>query len=474
MKFKHPLFYLFLFGGGLYASSLSVYQDHTFYTTNLSSHYIGLTKGISAKCEGSTVPLESMKTCPPTQRLCGDLESINTLRQKIRGIDANAKVLAQFTTLPQPTSIDAASFIASAKLIGEEQADLAGKKEQLTKQLKREERAFGKQAPSKEAVGLVSECQGALELTIPYGYVTFTTTYEAELLEDNVKVTQKLSITNRSGVEMEAKNAMFYYRSANQYVQPIHFSPWIVSKYEPRLERKYKSPAVAKSQVMLERAMSADSFVAESMPAPVASYEDAREYKVTNLSLPSTGDPTEVTVLSWQTDAKCELKAYPYATKKVFEVCSFTPKYQIDSNRWKVKSEGEVINENAVGQYSDGRYALYTKIEEDIKVERKPIVKKERESGIFGGTARKKDGYTLTLTNKSGKEKSLVLIDRMPTSTTTEITSKLLSIASNEKVDYELLKDGEIKMPLTLKPNEIKKIDVVFELSYDKELKVNY
>ena len=56
-----------------------------------------------------------------------------------------------------------------------------------------------------------------------------------------------------------------------------------------------------------------------------------------------------------------------------------------------------MINENAVGEYRDGKYDLYTKVEEDIKIVRKPIVNKERETGIFGGTARKKDGFTLTL-----------------------------------------------------------------------------
>ena len=142
----------------------------------------------------------------------------------------------------------------------------------------------------------------------------------------------------------------------------------------------------------------------------------------------------------------CKLKAFPYINTKAFHVCSFTPKYQIDTNSWKVKSGTEVINERAVGEYRDGKYNLYTQIEEDIKILRKPIVQKERETGIFGGTARKKDGYTLTLTNKSDKVKTLTLIERIPTSTTEEIKSKLLSINAEKKVDYKMLEDGEIEM----------------------------
>ncbi len=53
---------------------------------------------------------------------------------------------------------------------------------------------------------------------------------------------------------------------------------------------------------------------------------------------------------------------------------------------------------------------------------------------------------------------------------------------ANEKVKllmvkgakYTLKKEGKIVMPLTLKPHEHKEIEVLFELSYDKDLKVSY
>jgi len=267
---------------------------------------------------------------------------------------------------------------------------------------------------------------------------------------------------------------MFYYRSANQYVNPRHFSPWVVSKYVPRPKRMYKK-ARANAAPMMELSMVADSEMGgDIMPAPVVSYEDAREYKITNLQLPSTGVALDVDVVSWKAALSCEVRVYPYMNTKAFQMCSFTPKYQIDANAWKVKSGTEVINEHAVGEYSKGKYHLYTKVEDDIKIIRRPIVKKERETGIFGGTARKKDGFSLTLTNKSNKTKVLTLIERIPTSTTTEIKSKLLGVKSEKKVDYKMLKNGEIEMHITLNANEIEKIDVLFEISYDKDLKVKY
>jgi len=95
-------------------------------------------------------------------------------------------------------------------------------------------------------------------------------------------------------------------------------------------------------------------------------------------------------------------------------------------------------------------------------------------TGIFGSTVRKKDGFTLILTNKSAKAKKMTVIERIPASTTEEIKVKLLDVRSDKKVEYKLLKDGKLEMHIDLAANETKKIEIVFELSYDKDLKVIY
>ena len=475
MTLSKTLIGLFISGGLSYASSLAVYQDNTFYNYTPSSNFIGFTKGVSAKCDGSTLSVLSMNICPEDDRLCKISNSLDDIRQDILENEANSKVLEKFISLPQPKEIDALAWIASAKLIGEEQATLKSAKEALTKSFKQKEKLFHKQAPNKVAKETVNLCEKELSLTLPYGYVSFSTLYEANIEDKELTVTQKLSIVNRSGIDIEADTAMFYYRSANQYVHPMHFSPWIVSKYVPREKRMYKKKARTNAAPVMELSMVADSERGgDIMPAPVVSYEDAREYKITNLKLPSTGIALDVDVISWKVPLACEVRAYAYINTKAFTMCSFTPKYQIDSNSWKVKSGTEVINERAVGEYRKGKYNIYTKVEEDIQILRKPIVKKERKTGIFGGTARKQDGFTLTLTNKSNKVKELTLIERIPTSTSTEIKSKLLSINSKSKVDYKMLKDGEIEMHIMLNANETQKIDVLFEISYDKDLKVKY
>lgn len=475
MKFTTSLSVLLLSGGFGYASSLAVYQDHTFYNFTPKNNFLGLTKAVKAKCEGTTIPISMISSCPPDDRLCKLLTNLKHSEQEVQAVQENRKVLTQLISLPQPTTFDANVFIEAAKHIGIEQARLLTQEKLLREQVQIEQRRYQKQAPSKQALETVQTCSKEIELIIPYGYVSFSTAYEADIeAESEVTVTQYLSITNRSGIDIEADTAMFYYRSANQHVYPTHFNPWIVSKYEPRPQRVAKR-AMAKSARM-DMAMMAEQSIPRPMAvsAPVASYEDAREYKIEKLLLPSTGVPLDVKVVTWKAALSCAVRAYPYTNTKAFHVCSFEPKYQIDSNQWKVKSSNEVINENAAGEYWHGKYNLYTKVEEDIKIERKPIVKKERETGIFGGTARKKDGFKLILTNKSDKAKTLTLIERIPTSTTEEIKSKLLSINSEKKVNYKMIKDGQIEMKLTLAPHETKKIEVLFEISYDKDIKVNY
>ncbi|WP_295419832.1 DUF4139 domain-containing protein [Sulfurovum sp.] len=476
MKLSISTLSLLLLAGSMAdASSLAVYQDQTIYDLTPKDNYIGFAKGVKVKCEGNTVALETMYDCPADKRLCKELLSLKETQQKLIAIQANTKVLDEIVSLPRPTTFDAGAWIESARLIGTEKAALLTKAKKASEALTLKESAFKKQAPSKKALALTQRCPKELELTIPYGYVSFSTAYEADMLNDEemIKVTQYLSVTNRSGIDIEADTAMFYYRSAHQYVNPIHFNPWIVRKYEPGPVRTYRKSMMKEANLEM---MAADEENAGSMPmaAPVASYEDAREYKIQDLTLPSTGVPLNVEVLSWKAPLKCEVRAYPYVSSRAFYVCAFKPKFQIDSNRWKIRSAKETINENAVGEYRDEHYNLYAKVEEDIQIQRKQIVQRARETGIFGGTARKKDGFVLTLTNKSDKPKALTLIDRIPTSTTEEIKVKLLKVSSDKKVDYKMVKDGKIEMKLILAANESKKIEVLFELSYDKDMKISY
>ena len=476
MKLSRTFITLILTGGLSYASSLSVYQDSATYIFQPQETFIGFTKGIKAKCDGNTVGLKTTTACPHNNRLCQERTALQETIEKLKATRVNIKVLNTLVSLPQPTLFDADAWIETAKKLGAEQARLSTEEAVLKEESVLRSKDFKRQAPVLNALNTGDICQKELELTLPYGQLSFSTFYEADITDKkHVKVTQYLSIINKSGIDMQADDAMFFYRPAHRYIQPIHFSPWIVSKYEPQAERNYaktKSRTYTAEDEQMAKMLMAS--VPVNAPAPVAKYLNAREYQIKDLSLPSTGMPIDVQVTQWEVPLECDIRVYPYRDTTAFQTCAFVPKLQIDNNQWKIKTAHTTINDKAIGEYRGGKYRIYTQVDPDIKILRKPIVKRERTTGIFGGTARKKDGFTIKIINKSDISKTLTVTERIPTSVTEEIKVKLLTVKSDKKVDYKLLKDGHIEMKLILGAQEHKNIEVMFEISYDKDVKVSY
>jgi len=449
------------------ASTLSVYQDRSIYSYLPTSNFIGFGKNITAKCEGESVPLKIMSECPSSERLCSELYTkIEAVETKLHENRLDSEILDKLVTLPQPNSFDAKRAIVSAQAVAKEQTRLFVEKEKLTQLIKSLKADLSKQTRASVPVGLKNPCKGTLRLEIPYGYITFKTEYTASLISNSqIEVKQYLSIRNRSGIDIEAQQASFFHRPSIQYLRPVHFRPWIVRERQPFPKKR-----------MLQKTMLAnDMETAVATPVPAeplkAQYERSREYTVKNLKLPSDGLKKKLPVMQWQVPAECQTELYAYRNRHAYKVCSFRPKFQIEQHRWRVYQNGSIINEKASGEYAGERYKLYISNDEDIEVQRKPVVDKEKESGIFGGTIRKKDGFELTITNKSEKPKKVLVTERIPTSATDKIEVRLLSVTGNS---YRLLKDGKIEMEISLPPKSHKRIEVLFEIAYDKNLKITY
>ena len=76
-----------------YASSLAVYQDKTIYHFSAKNSFIGLTKAVKARCDGNSVELYAIASCPEDKRLCKELNSLKKTEQKLNSIKSNSKVL---------------------------------------------------------------------------------------------------------------------------------------------------------------------------------------------------------------------------------------------------------------------------------------------------------------------------------------------------------------------------------------------
>jgi hypothetical protein len=451
------------------ASSLDIYQDRTLYRYVPKHTFVGLTQNLQARCDNEPLVLETTQVCPQSQRLCTLYKKAQQVRTELLQNSANSKLLEQLVSLSQPRSIDAGGWIAAAKKISTEQTQLALQKERLNAENHKLKQRFARETRASVPLTQRKLCKGMLELTLPYGYVTFSTKYEAELSGKEIVVTQKLAVINHSGIDIVADEAHFYYRPAQQHVRPVHFSPWIIGEKKARPTKGIRKHTLNKMMQESPASMSVDA----AAPMKVV-YQDAREYMVKNLVLPSTGEEIRVPVMTWRAPVQCQEELYAYRNRSVFEVCTFTPKFQIEQNRWKIMKERKILNARAVGEYDQRRYRLYIRQDPDIKVIRKKVVLKERETGIFGGTVRKKDGFSLTLINKSDHAKKIMVTERIPTSTMDKIAVKLLSVDAPKGVTHTLQKEGKLKMDVALAPYESKKIEVLFEISYDKDMEIDY
>jgi len=469
---KKYIFFSFGLIAFLQSATLEVYQDQTIYKLNSKNKFIGFTSGIKTTCNDEDINLEYRQECKSFATACKLYNKLKDYRVELNKIDINLKTIDALINTKE-RELNANKLIENASIITQKKSDLTIKKENIINEIKIKSNKFNTITTHKEPLFLENECNGEIKVIIPYSYINFKPIYEADIKNDKIKVIQKLEVTNKSGIDINAKEAIFYYRLSKEYINPINFTPWIAKEFKPILYKK-KTKALSMRTKELESIPSAEVVepaVAE-IPETVGKYNDSREYSITNLTLPTTNRSKKVKILEYESKVKCLLIAYPYTSKTAFNVCSFKPKYQIDNNNWIVKENGSLINKKAIGRYENGMYKIYKNIDRDIKIVRKKIVSKERESGIFGGTRKQKDGYIIVVTNKSNKKKNLKIIDRIPTSNTDKIEVKLLSI--QPKIDYKLNNNGKIEMNLNLKAKENVAIKVIFELTYDKDLRIRY
>ncbi|MDM5271717.1 DUF4139 domain-containing protein [Sulfurovum sp. zt1-1] len=454
-----------------HAASLHVYQDTAIYTYSPKSNYVGIAEGVLATCKGQPLPLEQRAECNNGERLCSEFNDLQNAQEQLESIQNNITLLDKIIELYQPTTLDAKMTIDAAKKISAERAKLVTTHQRAKIEFDLQKQAFYKQTSATLPLYYSQTCDVPTKLKFSNSAINFRTFYEADLSSENmVKVTQYLAVTNHSGVDIVVDDATFYYRMSQRTVHPVYFHPWIISKYQPPLPRS--KSLLMKSAKMMDSAPA--EMMSDALGAPAVEYVDAREYKVAHLELPSTGEPVKAEVNTWSAVMKCGLHTAPYANLNVYEQCSFTPQTQIETHSWEIKKGEELISSRAFGEYRENTYSVYTKIDEDIKVSRKPIVRKEKDTGFFGNTVRKKDGYILTLTNKSDKDKTITVTERIPTSETEEIEVKLLQINSDKKVDYNLLKDGKVEINVLLHAGEERTIEILFEIAYDKEMEITY
>jgi len=459
---------------GVSASTLDIYQDGAKYRMIPAGNYLGFSKGVTAVCEGQDISLTYLGECSQNDRLCKLQNGLKTLALAYDTSRYESETLEKLLSLSKPTQVDAPKWIEAASKIGKQKAELEDRKRQLSQNLQGRKAAFSKQAPSAKPLFLQKKCVGELELGIPAGYIGARLLYEADTSDpDSITVKQYIAFSNQSGIDITAKEANVYAKSYRIYLRPQQFRPWIA---QIRQERKHLKKTRAMRTMSYAEAPMMDEGGAAPV-APVANVGDViqmgyKNYHVSGIELPSTGEEIKVKIADYKAAVSCELVSYPYRGAQVYKACSFSPKSPIESHRWRIQKDKRLVSDQAYGVYRDGKYLLNVDVEEEVLIQRNPVVKRDKSSGIFGGSIRKKDGFELALTNLSSQTKTIKIIERIPTSTTDKIKVKLLKVEGANS--HTLLPDGRLEIKVMLSPKANQKIKVLFELSYDKDTKVSY
>jgi hypothetical protein len=461
---------------GVFASTLEIYQDGAKYRMIPTDRFIGLTKRVDATCDGQSLLLSTSGECSETHRLCKEQSQLSVLENEKNSLLYASETLEKLVTISKPTEIDAGKWIEAATKIGKQKALLASQEKTASQKLQAATAAFFRQAPSRKPLFMQKKCVGELELTLPAGYIGAKLLYEADTSDPNaIGIKQFIALSNHSGIDIVAKEADIYAKSYRIYLRPQQFNPWIARiRKDLRLRKSMKKEKMAYAEpAMVNAGMGADAAPVEPVSEMGAVVQTGyKNYHISGIELPSTGEEIKVKIADYTTPAECAYVSYPYRDQRVYRACSFQPQSPIESNRWRIQKDKRLVSDQAYGEYRDGTYRLNVDIDDEVLVQRKPMVKKDRSSGIFGGSIRKKDGFELDITNIAATAKKITIIERIPTSTTDKIEIKLLSVEGASS--HRLLADGRLEIEVALAPKKHQKIKVLFELRYDKDTKVSY
>ena len=451
-----------LWVGTLAMGSLEIYSDGVKYRYVPVDDYVGFVRDASARCGEREISLVGGRSCPEARRLCKEKRNLEELALRLRSVTASQRMLESWIQSAKPSNLDAAKWISAAEKMGKRHAEWEEKAKELDRTLASARKRFLRQVSSPEPLFLSRLCKNELELTLPAGVIDVSLVNVADLMPQKIAVTSYLALRNHSGVDISSKDARVYARSFRRHLRPVPFRPWIV---EPKTKKLSRSKG------------GMDRMTAELEAAPALSLREAkrlgyRNYAVGRVELPSDGEEVRVKVDGYEVPRRCEEISYPWRSPSVYVACRFTPKGAVESDRWILRKGRRVLSENAYGEYEGKRYLLFVDRDDAVSVRRKPLAEQERSSGIFGGKIRRKDGYLLTLVNRSEKQKTVKIVERIPRSVTDKIRVKLLKIEG--AVEESLDEEGKLVMQAVLPPQSSKEVKVLFELLYDKDLKIRY
>jgi hypothetical protein len=451
----------------LVASSLDIYTDKSFYTYQPKDNFIGFNTVIKAKNSLGSLELIKKNSCSENNNLCTEHTNLQALHVRLNQLTKEQSILDTLVSQYSPdTSIDADSTIKTASKIASRMATIAQESKNLQKEIQNASSQFIKHAPSKEALFYSQKPQSEVTLTINRG-LYFQSEYLLDIDSGNLE--HSLLLSNRSGVDIVADEVKLFAKPAGYISAPTRFYPRKIRIAQPQAKRS----AMRKEMTMMAVA---EMDTVAAAPAPVAnkslhvSKTETRSYRLKNLTLPSDGKEKKIPVDIEKLHIDSYLTWHPYNSSNVYKTASFIPKQTIESRQWKVRYNQQLI-ENAPIRKDAKEILINVAIDYDIETKRKTIYEFSEDKGIFSSDRLKKEGFTLTLANRSKVDKKVKITERIPLSTQEEIQVSL------EKLDlpYEYdKKTGKLTITASIKAGKTLTTDVIYVIRYPKETEIYY
>jgi hypothetical protein len=448
----------------LVASSLDIYSDRSFYTYQPRDSFIGFNTALSAKDSSGSLELIKSNNCANATALCQESTALHALHVKRDQITKEQEILKSLVSQYSPnTSIDADKTIQTASKIASRMAQLEEDQKNVQHDIQQANTQFFKHAPSKEALFFAQKPTSDVTLTITRGLV-FESHYLLNIDQQNLE--HALLITNRSGVDIEAKEVKLFAKPAGYISAPIAFYPQIIQLAPPAQKR-----AIAQKSMPMMAMDAAAAPMNEALSGALHVSKDAtRSYRMKELNLPSDGKEQRVPVNLETLPITSKLTWHPYNSSNVYLTARITPKQNIESNQFKVRQNGELI-ENAPILKEGKDILIHVAIDYDLETKREKITDFSEDKGLFNSDRLKKEGFKLTLTNRSKISKEVEITERIPLSTQEEIVVTLEALHVKHTYDK---KNGKLTMEVSLQPEESKKIEVRYAIRYPKEGQLYY
>lgn len=306
---------------------------------------------------------------------------------------------------------------------------------------------------------------------IEFSGISFTSHYVLDV--DKKKMKQSIELYNRSGIDIAKTQAVIFDRRLSGIARNNKFRPILIDVSRPVLQK-------AKKRSYANMAMQSDSVMAM---APMkeeqrASRESTRKYKINNFSSLSNGSKKDFTVDVKPVKITKGLRWNAWQNK-VYDSAEVETEQTFEGNLVDVVYKKSLIKD--VGIRHEGKKIVLNLAEEyDVEVRKEEIPFYSKEKGIFSKDTLIEKGYRLFITNTSGVEKSISVVERIPVSTHEKIEVKLKGFWSVNEKNRSLLKHkhdlkiGKVAFTVVLKPGESKHYEYEFTIKHPQDMPIDY